>query len=79
MSSGILESRGREGRRRREKEGRRRREERGREERGREREKGGREEGRGEKGGRGNTYHVNDVRWMRGGCRVGEVHVQKTY
>ena len=27
-----------------------------------------------EKQGRpGNTYHVNDVRWMRGGCREGGV------
>jgi len=27
----------------------------------------------------GNTYHVNDVWWTRGGCRGGGVHVQITY
>ena len=30
-----------------------------------------------EKRGRpGNTYHVNDVRWTRGGCRGGGVRIQ---
>ena len=33
-----------------------------------------------EKWGRpGNTYHVNDVWWMRSGHRGGGVHVQITY
>ena len=27
----------------------------------------------------GNTYHVDDVWWMRGGRRGGGVHVQITY
>ena len=36
--------------------------------------------GRARKRGRpGNTYHVNDVWWTRGGRRGGGVHVQITY